>query len=322
MRPWAKLDVGYMTNPKTYALRNAISNASGIASSNAGSNAGACALALCMHVSSILYASQHRTDGHVPIELMKALNQGGDEQVDALAEVGMWHLTGHACPDCPSVSPGQAYVHDYLDHNSSAKDASKASEKARKAAHARWNALSNASSNADRMPKEKRREEKKQQSDSSDEEPRPEIIDLLDHLDSRLKANGLKKPNRTDQNIRAARLLLDKDGRTAEQVKAAIDFAQNDEFWIANVRSMSKLRDKYDQLQAKAQSQTKKATGTGTRFGEVDPEAVLGKDLWQLPEPPGWISSDEYAEWAKSTTEAHRQERIRKAKEVSGRRAG
>lgn len=157
MRPWAKLDVGYMTNPKTYALRNAISNAS----SNAASNAGACALALCMHVSSILYASQHRTDGHVPIELMKALNQGGDAQVDALAEVGMWHLTGHDCPDCPDVSPGQAYVHDYLDHNPSSKDATKASEKARKAAHARWNAPSNASSNADRMPKEKRREEKR-----------------------------------------------------------------------------------------------------------------------------------------------------------------
>lgn len=124
-----------------------------------------------MHVSSILYASQHRTDGHVPIELMKAINHGGDDQVRALAEVGMWHLAGHDCPDCPDVSPGQAYVHDYLDHNSSAKDASKATEKARKAAHARWNASSNASSNADRMPKEKRREEKNRGADSSKDEP-------------------------------------------------------------------------------------------------------------------------------------------------------
>lgn len=166
MRPWAKIDVGYMTNPKTYALRNALSNAS----SNAGGNAGACALALCMHVSSILYASQHRTDGHVPIELMKALNQGEDEQVEALAEVGMWHLEGHDCPDCPSVSPGQAYVHDFLDHNTSAKDATEASEKARRAAHARWNAPSNAPSNANRMPKEKRREEKNKSTDSSGKE--------------------------------------------------------------------------------------------------------------------------------------------------------
>lgn len=48
-------------------------------------------------------------------------------------------------------------------------------------------------------------------------------------------------------------MLLDADGKTVDQVKAAIAWCQADPFWRANVLSMPKLREKYDQLRLQAQ---------------------------------------------------------------------
>jgi hypothetical protein len=83
--------------------------------------------------------------------------------------------------------------------------------------------------------------------------PRPDVAEVLDHLDKRIAENGAKLPVRNKSNMDAARLLLDKDGRTLEQVHAAIEWATNDGFWRANILSMSKLRENYDQLRLQAQ---------------------------------------------------------------------
>jgi len=92
-------------------------------------------------------------------------------------------------------------------------------------------------------------------SEAADAPLRPDVEDLLDYLDQQITATDpeAKLPTRNKKNRDAARLLLDLDNRTPEQVKAAIDFATHDEFWRTNVRSMSKLRDKYDQLRLQAQ---------------------------------------------------------------------
>lgn len=105
-------------------------------------------------------------------------------------------------------------------------------------------------------------------SEVADATVRPEVAHLLDFLDKHIEANGSKKPQRTKRNIDAARLLLDKDGRTVEQIEAAIAWCQSDEFWRANVLSMAKLREKYDQLRLAAQRQTK-TSATGDRAGDI-----------------------------------------------------
>jgi len=103
-----------------------------------------------------------------------------------------------------------------------------------------------------------------------DDHPTPEVLELLDLLDERIVENGFKKPARTKANRRAARLLLTRDGRTVEQVRAAIIWATDDGFWQQNVRSMSTLRDKYDRLQAEAKAQRAKgAAGTTNRRAEL-----------------------------------------------------
>ena len=82
---------------------------------------------------------------------------------------------------------------------------------------------------------------------------RPEVEGLLDLLDEGLRNNGTKIPARTKQNCDAARLLLDRDNYTVAQVEYLIRWSQSDEFWRANIRSMSKLRDKADTLRLQSQ---------------------------------------------------------------------
>ena len=51
--------------------------------------------------------------------------------------------------------------------------------------------------------------------------------------------------------------MLDADGRTEQEVMGAINWSQNHEFWRANILSMPKLREKYDQLLMQAKRGTK-----------------------------------------------------------------
>ena len=45
--------------------------------------------------------------------------------------------------------------------------------------------------------------------------------------------------------------ILKLDKRDPEEVRAVIDFAQDDSFWRNNILSVEKLRKQYDQLNAK-----------------------------------------------------------------------
>lgn len=101
-------------------------------------------------------------------------------------------------------------------------------------------------------------------SEVADATPRPDVAKILDHLDDRIRSNGAKTPSRSKKNTDAARLLLDRDNHTVDEVIRAIDFATSDEFWRTNVLSMSKLRDKYDQLRLAA-------TRRGASSGRPEP---------------------------------------------------
>jgi len=89
-------------------------------------------------------------------------------------------------------------------------------------------------------------------SEVADAPLRGDVKRVLDLLDEEIERNGGRRPQRSKKNIDAARLLLDRDGKTVEQVEAAIRWCQADEFWRANVLSMSKLREKYETLRLQA----------------------------------------------------------------------
>ena len=96
-------------------------------------------------------------------------------------------------------------------------------------------------------------------SEIADEIPHDEItlrddVELIcTHLADRVEANGANRPNVTKRWRTSARLMLDVDGRTLDQVIRAIDWCQTDEFWRGNVLSVPKLREKYEALRHAAQ---------------------------------------------------------------------
>jgi hypothetical protein len=81
---------------------------------------------------------------------------------------------------------------------------------------------------------------------------REDVDRLCAHLAKRIQGNGANRPNIGEKWRDAARLMLDVDERTEENVHKAIDWCQDHEFWRANILSMPKLREKYDQLQLQA----------------------------------------------------------------------
>lgn len=247
-REFIKLDVGYLSNPKVAGLLIA-----------GRPNA------VLIHVYCMTYSRQHRTDGIVPVALaLRGVIGATKKDVAAAVDAGL----------LLNREEGVVEVHDYLEHQESAADIKARSDAGRAGAQARWgkakrNADRTATSNANRNAEERRGEKRKNSSSEvADATLRPEITHLLDFLDKHIEANGSRKPQRTKRNIDAARLLLDKDGRTVEQIEAAITWCQTNEFWRANVLSMAKLREKYDQLRLAAQRQSR-PTSSGDRAGDI-----------------------------------------------------
>lgn len=98
---------------------------------------------------------------------------------------------------------------------------------------------------------------------------RPDVERLCRLLADRIEGNGSKRPEIGKKWRDAARLMLDKDGRSEEQVTIAINWCQDHEFWRSNILSMPKLREKYDQLRLQAareqKSSARKTTGDRVR---------------------------------------------------------
>lgn len=85
--------------------------------------------------------------------------------------------------------------------------------------------------------------------------PREDVKRICLHLAAWIERNGSKAPRDplSKRWTEAARLLIDVDGRTVEQIERAIDWCQQDDFWRSNILSMPKLRERYDQIRLAAQ---------------------------------------------------------------------
>lgn len=233
-RAYYKTDVGYFDNPKIADLVEDNPRA------------------VILHQRAIAYCAQHLTDGKFPVRLVMRMACASHSDLQCLLDRGLIH----------TVSDTEAEVHDYLEHQRSAAAVKKAKVAGQKGAAARWDTGADANRNANRIAKgnatpNSQRERKRDTSISSevaDATTRPDVTEILDYLDSKILENDpdRKLPKRTKRNIDAARLLIDKDGRTVEQIKAAIKYSQDDEFWRTNILSMTKLREKYEQLRLKA----------------------------------------------------------------------
>jgi len=78
------------------------------------------------------------------------------------------------------------------------------------------------------------------------------LIDLMSENDPDSSIIRRLDEERQINWMNACRLLRERDGRSPELIEQIIYFSQNDEFWKANILSMPKLREKFDQLFLKA----------------------------------------------------------------------
>ncbi|MCL5458056.1 replication protein [Loigolactobacillus coryniformis] len=81
-------------------------------------------------------------------------------------------------------------------------------------------------------------------------------FELADYLFQAIKGNNpeAKQPNmQTWSND--IRLMIERDKRTPTQIRNMIDWCQSDSFWMTNILSPKKLREKYDQMKVKALKQ-------------------------------------------------------------------
>lgn len=104
-----------------------------------------------------------------------------------------------------------------------------------------------------------------------DEPRRIDIERVCSHLAERVASNGSKRPTINDGWRDAARLMIDRDKRTVEQILRAIDWCQDDTFWRGNVMSMPKLREKYDQLRLQASRPATRRDSATPSTRHIDP---------------------------------------------------
>jgi hypothetical protein len=114
-------------------------------------------------------------------------------------------------------------------------------------------------------------------------EPQRDDVDrICAHLAERMIGNGCKPPAITEAWRREARLLLDADKRTEEQVHRAIDWCQGNSFWRGKVMSVAKLRAKYDQLRLDAEAEREKgANGHRPSRSRQQQAPVNPRDEWK-----------------------------------------
>jgi hypothetical protein len=108
---------------------------------------------------------------------------------------------------------------------------------------------------------------------AADAAAREDVEKLCNHLRDRIVGNGSNEPTITKKWRDSARLMLDKDDRTFDQVMSAIDWCQDDEFWRGNILSMPKLREKYEALRLAAKKTKPQPKPERLTFGGGDTPA-------------------------------------------------
>lgn len=113
-------------------------------------------------------------------------------------------------------------------------------------------------------------------------EVREDVERLCTHLADRIETNGATTRPHIGKRWRdAARLLMDNDHVTEQQIHAAIDWCQDHEFWRGNILSMPKLRDKYNQLRLQAQRERGQSSTTSAT-SKANAWLTVGRDQQQL----------------------------------------
>jgi hypothetical protein len=230
--------------------------------------AGAAALGLWVLAGS--WAAQHLSDGWVPDYIAAKMDPNFGESAAALVRAGLWvedeqdGEKGWSFHEWDQIQRSRSEV---LEKRAEARDRMKKVReiKAKRSQSVRANETrtsdeptakfarsSQSVRSTPALPSPTQPIEKP----SSANEIRDDVESVCTHLADKIEANGSKRPVIGKRWRDAARLMIDADGRTEQQILKAIDWCQASDFWRGNVMSMPTLRTKYDQLRLAAQRTT------------------------------------------------------------------
>lgn len=252
---WFKVDDNFAFHPKTLAATNS-------------------AIGLWVRAGS--WCGANLTEGRLPADLISTLG-GLKRDARKLVEVGLWDEVdgGYQFRNWEEFQPTKAQV----DAEREANRKRQAEYRARKR-NGVTDTVTNGATNGTPTRPDPTRPNKETSSPlvgagaPDTKNDRDDIRALCEHLSRRLGENGVK--HSISKGWRdAARLLIDLDGRDAQEAHRLIDWATSDSFWRTNVLSMPKFREKYDQLRLKAQE--------GNGFGRPSGGQRPGEALWDLP---------------------------------------
>ena len=85
------------------------------------------------------------------------------------------------------------------------------------------------------------------------EDPRPDVDAVCDAMAASVQRRTGRTPRVTAAWRTQARLMIDRDGRTVDELTRIIDWVEADDFWRANILSVPKLRQKFDTLRLQSQ---------------------------------------------------------------------
>lgn len=110
-----------------------------------------------------------------------------------------------------------------------------------------------------------RKSSKRRPRSTAKQEPHREDVErVCKYLAAWMVRNGCKPPNISEKWREAARLLIDKDKRSLEDVRDVTAWSQRSTFWKANILSLPTLREKFDQLRLAKESEEAARNGHAT----------------------------------------------------------
>jgi len=140
-------------------------------------------------------------------------------------------------------------------------------------------------------PERKGKEQGKEGKEPSSEIPSevsnvdPEIALAVDriceHLADRIVSNGSSRPRISKKWRDAARLMQTADALTEDQIHRAIDWCQDNEFWRSIIRSVPKLRDKFETLRMQAARPSARSAVAAPRPSTTDQRVSAAMELAQ-----------------------------------------
>lgn len=87
---------------------------------------------------------------------------------------------------------------------------------------------------------------------------------------------GCTRPTITEKWRTEARLMIDKDGRSLDQIRDVTSWSQRHTFWKSNIQSVPKLREQFDtlRLQMEGQNEQPRSGSRGQHVPYRDPEDI------------------------------------------------